>query len=81
VVGKHCGSATLCVMIAGATIQVVVGTPLSNGSEMSAFLYACFEGLVLPTLVDPDFDLEGAYRVLDQIAKQFVQSQLTSEGK
>ncbi|PTQ55882.1 MAG: hypothetical protein BSOLF_1228 [Candidatus Carbobacillus altaicus] len=49
--------------------------------KLSSNLYACFEGLVLPTLVDPDFDLEGAYRVLGQIAKQFVQSQLTSEGK
>ncbi|WP_018130344.1 TetR/AcrR family transcriptional regulator [Effusibacillus pohliae] len=63
------------------TIQAVAGKPLSNGSEMSAILFACFEGLALQSLVDPDFDLEGAYRILGQMAKQFVQSQLTSEGK
>ena len=61
------------------TVQAVAGKPLSNGAELSAILFACFEGLALQALIDPDFDLEGAYRVLGQMAKQFVQTK--SEGK
>jgi hypothetical protein len=30
-------------------------------------MLAAFDGLALQKLVDPDFDLDGAYRVLDRM--------------
>lgn len=61
------------------TIQTVAGKPLPNGAEMSAILFACFEGLALQSFVDSEFDLEGAYRILGQMVKQFLQTQSERE--
>ena len=39
--------------------------PESRAVSVAAVLLACFDGLALQKLMDPDFDLDGAYRVLD----------------
>ncbi len=63
------------------TIEAVAGKPLPNETELSAILFACFDGLALQSLVDEEFDLEGAYRILGQMAMQFVGTQADDEGR
>jgi AcrR family transcriptional regulator len=40
---------------------------IADQEALSAVMLACFDGLALQKLVDPDFDIDGAYRVLDRM--------------
>lgn len=41
----------------------------ADAASVAAVLLACFDGLALQRLVQPDFDLEGAYAVLRRIVE------------
>lgn len=54
--GGRAGIATL--------VSKALGEQASNPDAVAAVLLAAFDGLALQKIVDPAFDLEGAYRVL-----------------
>jgi AcrR family transcriptional regulator len=45
----------------------LAGKDIADREALSAVMLAAFDGLALQKLVDPDFDLDGAYRVLDRM--------------
>jgi len=45
----------------------LAGKDIADQEALSAVMLAAFDGLALQKLVDPDFDLDGAYRVLDRM--------------
>ncbi|UOF90046.1 TetR/AcrR family transcriptional regulator [Fodinisporobacter ferrooxydans] len=55
-------------------IEAVAGQSLPNAANMSAILLACFDGLALQSLIDPKFNLEGAYRVLREMSIRYLKS-------
>lgn len=61
------------------TVETVAGQSLPTAQSMSAILLACFDGLALQALVDPDFDLAGAYTVLRQMGFGYLESQTVKE--
>lgn len=52
----------------GQVVQRVVGDRSVDHGVVAAVLLACFDGLALQKLADPEFDLDGAYRILYQMA-------------
>lgn len=44
----------------------------ADPDSVAAVLLACFDGLALQRLVDPEFDLDGAYRVLVRMIDSLV---------
>lgn len=48
-------------------VRQIAGESIANPEAVSAVLLASFDGLALQKLVDPDFDLEGAYDALLQM--------------
>lgn len=58
------------------TIQAVAPNLDSETSNrLAAILFACFDGLALQALVDPDFDIDGSYTLLAQMATGFVETE------
>lgn len=49
------------------TIHIVTGLPLSHAQAIAAVLLACFDGLALQHLIQPDLDLTEAYRLVQQL--------------
>ncbi|WP_035462292.1 TetR/AcrR family transcriptional regulator [Alicyclobacillus macrosporangiidus] len=62
-------------------IQAIAGQSVPNAAAISAILLACFDGLALQSLIDPEFDLDGAYRVLSQMGMGYLKSQLEPRGE
>lgn len=50
-------------------LQNVLENQEHDIESMSAVLLACFDGLALQKLLNPDFDLESAYHVLEQMIR------------
>lgn len=50
-------------------VNKIAGDEAVDSSAIAAILLACFDGLALQKLADPNFDLEGAYNVLLQMFK------------
>ena len=57
----------------GEVLGKLAGKQIADQEALSAVMLACFDGLALQRLVDPDFDLDGAYRVLDQMVGSVVE--------
>ena len=51
----------------GEVLSMLSGKEVADEEALSAVMLACFDGLALQKLVDPDFDLDGAYKVLDRM--------------
>ena len=51
----------------GEVLERLSGKEIADQEALSAVMLACFDGLALQKLVDPDFDLDGAYRVLGRM--------------
>ncbi len=51
------------------------GKEIPEQEALSAVMLACFDGLALQKLVDPAFDLDGAYRVLDRMIGSVMKEQ------
>ena len=51
----------------GEVLVRLAGKEIADQEALSAVMLACFDGLALQKLGDPDFDLDGAYRVLDRM--------------
>ena len=51
----------------GEVLGRLAGREIADREALSAVMLACFDGLALQKLVDPDFDLDGAYGVLDRM--------------
>jgi AcrR family transcriptional regulator len=51
----------------------LAGKEVADQEALSAVMLACFDGLALQKLGDPDFDLDGAYRVLDRMIGSVVE--------
>ena len=51
----------------GEVLERLSSKEIADQEALSAVMLACFDGLALQKLVDPDFDLDGAYRVLDRM--------------
>lgn len=45
-------------------VQKAVEAPTFDSKDVAAVLLACFDGLALQKLADPQFDLDGAYQIL-----------------
>jgi AcrR family transcriptional regulator len=45
----------------------LAGKDIADQGALSAVMLAAFDGLALQKLVDPDFDLDGAYQILDRM--------------
>jgi len=50
----------------GHGIQAALGEEFLEREGLAAVLLACYDGLALQKLIDPDFDLDGGYRALAQ---------------
>ncbi len=51
----------------GEVLGKLCGKKIADQEALSAVMLACFDGLALQKLVDPDFDIDGAYRMLDRM--------------
>ena len=51
----------------------LVGKEIPNQEALAAVMLACFDGLALQKLADPDFDLDSAYKVLDRMIGSVVE--------
>jgi AcrR family transcriptional regulator len=47
-------------------IQRITGAE-TGGEELSAVLMSCFDGLAIQKIIDPSFDIDRAYRILEKI--------------
>lgn len=63
------------------SIMTMAKSPLSNADLMAAVALSCFDGLAMQALIDPEFDLEGAYRVFKEMNLAYLNSRLGQEGK
>ncbi|MET3698439.1 TetR family transcriptional regulator [Bacillus oleivorans] len=45
-------------------LKHIVGQQYDDSTEMAGILLACFDGLALQKIVDPDFDIDKAYQLL-----------------
>lgn len=57
------------------SIKTVANGPFPNAQLMAAIALACFDGLAMQALIDPEFDLEGAYRVFKEMSLRYMGSQ------
>ena len=57
----------------GQVLGRLAGKEIADREALSAVMLACFDGLALQKLADPDFDLDGAYRVLDRMIGSMVE--------
>jgi AcrR family transcriptional regulator len=57
----------------GEVLVRLAGREIADQEALSAVMLACFDGLALQKLGDPDFDLDGAYRVLDRMIGSVVE--------
>ena len=57
----------------GEVLGRLAGKEIADQVALSAVMLACFDGLALQKLGDPDFDLDGAYRVLDRMIGSVVE--------
>ena len=57
----------------GQVLGRLAGKEIADREALSAVMLACFDGLALQQLADPDFDLDGAYRVLDRMIGSVVE--------
>ena len=57
----------------GEVLGRLAGKEIADREALSAVMLACFDGLALQKLADPDFDLDGAYRVLDRMIGSVVE--------
>jgi len=57
----------------GEVLGRLAGKEIADQEALSAVMLACFDGLALQKLADPDFDLDGAYRVLDRMIGSVVE--------
>ena len=57
----------------GEVLVRLAGKEIADQEALSAVMLACFDGLALQKLGDPDFDLDGAYRVLDRMIGSVVE--------
>ncbi|MDQ5828759.1 MAG: TetR/AcrR family transcriptional regulator [Actinomycetota bacterium] len=57
----------------GQVLGRLAGKEIADREALSAVMLACFDGLALQKLADPDFDLDGAYRVLDRMIGSVVE--------
>jgi AcrR family transcriptional regulator len=53
-------------------IRAAVGERALDVNALAGILFACFNGLALQHLAEPDFDIEGAYRLLSRILQTFL---------
>lgn len=51
----------------GEVLGRLSGKEIPDQEALSAVMLACFDGLALQKLADPDFDIDAAYRVLDRM--------------
>ncbi|WAH39344.1 TetR/AcrR family transcriptional regulator [Alicyclobacillus dauci] len=63
------------------TLQAIAGSSFDDAGELSAILIACFDGLALQALMDPNFDLEKAYAVLREMGMGLLASKVESLKK
>jgi AcrR family transcriptional regulator len=54
-------------------LERLSGKEITDQEALSAVMLACFDGLALQKLADPNFDLDGAYRVLDRMIGSVVE--------
>jgi AcrR family transcriptional regulator len=59
--------------IIGHIVQAAGGERVADPHLLAAILLACFDGLALDHLTDPDFDVEGAYGVLARMVSVFLE--------
>ena len=57
----------------GQVLGRLAGKEIADREALSAVMLACFDGLALQKLADPDFDLDGGYRVLDRMIGSVVE--------
>jgi AcrR family transcriptional regulator len=57
----------------GQIVQAAGGGRAASPNLFAAILLACFDGLALQHLTDPDFDVEGAYGVLARMVSVFLE--------
>ncbi len=57
----------------GQIVQTVGGEQAADPNLLAAILLACFDGLALQHLTDPDFDVKGAYGVLAHMVSVFLE--------
>jgi len=57
----------------GRTVRTAEGERVADPNLFAAVLLACFDGLALQHLADPDFDIEGAYEILRRIINVFLE--------
>ncbi|MHB1629969.1 MAG: TetR/AcrR family transcriptional regulator [Bacilli bacterium] len=64
------------------TIQAVApNLDAETLNRLAAILFACFDGLALQALVDPDFDIDGSYALLAQMATGFVETEVNGRDQ
>jgi AcrR family transcriptional regulator len=63
-----------------ADAQVASGEALRQREAVGAILLACFDGLALQKLADPDFDIETADRVLAQMLRSYLADRSQQTG-
>jgi len=54
-------------------LRELLGQEIPNQDALAAVMLACFDGLALQKLADPEFDLDNAYKVLDQMIGSVVE--------
>ncbi|HEU5377634.1 MAG TPA: TetR/AcrR family transcriptional regulator [Ktedonobacteraceae bacterium] len=57
----------------GKIVQAAGGEQAADPHLLAAILLACFDGLALQYLTDPDFDVKGAYEVLSHMVSVFLE--------
>src|SRR5258708_2720494 len=57
----------------GQIVPTVRGEQAADPNLLAAILLACFDGLALQHLTDPDFDVKGAYGVLAHMVSVFLE--------
>jgi AcrR family transcriptional regulator len=55
-------------------VHTAVGERSFDASTLASILLACFDGLALQRLAEPDFDIESAYRLLSRVLNSFLES-------
>lgn len=57
----------------GQIVQAAGGERVARPNVFAAILLACFDGLALQHLTDPDFEVEDAYEVLARMVSVFLE--------
>ena len=58
----------------GNVVRKAAGDKATDPSALAGVLLACFDGLALQKLVDPDFDIHAAYEVLTRMVTSLLES-------